>query len=728
MPNSNPINQLHPVIQKWLSKKNWEELRPIQVHAINALLTKDYKKADCIISAPTAGGKTMAALLPLCTLCLNGDASYVSGFRILYISPLKALIREQADRAKDIADLAETIRSHTGLSFGCAPWNSDVDSSRKEKIWADPTGILLITPESIEGRLLHDPRGLNVVLSKLEFIVVDELHAYFDTPRGHHLISLLARLERRLNRRVPRICLSATLGNASSSVAQNRDLERIARFLRPSEKNRPIVITEKGLLKSDSVEPAQEIAFELNFNIVKSSQETHRQKNQQRNEIEDAYRDTLLPGQREIVLSISNLFSNFGAIKRGVAQPPLTALVFANSRHAVETFTAALNAVSPAAGLSDAWRVRQASVAKIQNRLQASEKRYKDLRRFWAHHGSLDRAERHHAETRMATGEIGCVLVCTTTLELGIDVGAIENVVQIGPGPSVSSLRQRLGRSRRLAQQDAQYGAGSVTRPRLDMFVAERDSAVQNLGLLDSLRLQSFQALAQLACLKERKYESPRDSSLDLSTLVQQVLCVRRREIQVRPSRSGHAPRFPGDPIPVSGLVIRKMRALYDLTAKSLTPLVMQTTSPGDGVVETLKEGLKVFKAVGLHKNDVIERDGDVYIFPWAGQRHINGYLAVLRACLIQATALGPVIIAPGADKKGLAEALEDRWPKLANLESHELVRGFANGPNGKFDACLAPIFWRHDFVSDQLSENAVRRAAQHLSSALRLTTPRKKR
>ena len=881
-----PIDRLHPVVRQWVAQRGWPTLRPIQDWAITALFEDEEEKRDCVISAPTAGGKTMAAMLPLVSRCVSlrgtSPGPGTGSFEILYISPLKALINQHSDRARDVGQLAAAVQT-SQHPFGCSPWTGDVDDSRKKKIWENPSGVLLTTPESIEGRLLHDPSGLDRVLARVKFIVLDELHAYFDQPRGRHLISLLARLERR-HQRVPRIALSATLGNSSERTAQTRDIERIAAFLRPGAGTFPLVVTEHGLITKDEsglrfpdADTGNEQHFVLNLAVVPLGQPPALADDRQldlgagiapaEDDAEAAPTEPALPRSWHVDVAqrIEPLFEGFGAVDKGIAQAPLTALVFANSRHNVEELTKLLNDASSDVPLSLAWKAEQekANAKKAKDpRQKDGADRFNSLEKYWPHHGSLPKAVRHHAEYRMSSGEIGCVLVCTTTLELGIDVGTIENVVQVGAGPSVSSLRQRLGRSRRLWQQSQHYAGGAEgDPPRLDMFIVERRSEGTGLGFLEQLRLQMFQALAQLTLLRKREYESPREGLLDLSTLVHQILCVlgecqasgmtwgelrrlltrdgpfaaaaathlyeekgdsifdavvrylsdRRngaalirsdpigpggqdqislyldtagravlgkpniyaafatpsefnvfsatgkvasidmtvplaqgdfitlrgtgwevvtvdrgaRQVFVQSARGGRAPHFPGEAIPVSGIVAREMQRLYRLPPAELMALARETTTIDSLGLELLMEGQRAFTAAGLGRRghnqpDIIEHDGEVYITPWRGQRHVNAYLAVLRACLIRATSAGPAIILPQTDIATLQQKLAHRWRAVSNLPHHELVRGFVSQPNGKFDHHLSPVFWRHDFVSDKLSGNALKDAIRELQALLR--------
>ena len=124
------FDKLARPMQKWVRSKGWREMRQIQVDAVHAIVDSD---ADLIISASTAGGKTEAAFLPLISQVLD-EPSKDSGFDLLYIGPLKALITDQAMRLKDICHEAE---------LPVYPWHGDVPDSVKKRALKTPIGILL---------------------------------------------------------------------------------------------------------------------------------------------------------------------------------------------------------------------------------------------------------------------------------------------------------------------------------------------------------------------------------------------------------------------------------------------------------------------------------------------------------------------------------------------------------------------------------------------------------
>lgn len=181
---STSFGLLDPRIQKWVWSCGWSELREAQERAIPLILKGD---ADVIIAASTASGKTEAAFLPILT-DLADPKRDEPGLSV-YVSPLKALINDQWRR---LEELAET------LDIRVTPWHGDVNQSRKAKFFKAPSGVLLITPESLEAMLMRHGHGLAGVLAGLRHVVVDELHAFMGTERGKQLQSLLHRIEKSL--------------------------------------------------------------------------------------------------------------------------------------------------------------------------------------------------------------------------------------------------------------------------------------------------------------------------------------------------------------------------------------------------------------------------------------------------------------------------------------------------------------------------------------------------
>ncbi|CCY63067.1 dEAD/DEAH box helicase domain protein [Clostridium sp. CAG:967] len=195
-----PFYLLNKKIQKIIHEMKWENFRPIQDEAI---LHISNSPSDMIISAPTASGKTEAAFLPIISQIADNGKDSV---KILYISPLKALINDQFSRI-------EALCKH--IDFPITKWHGDANQSKKTTLIKNPAGILLITPESIESLFLNRTEYLGPLFKNLEYIVIDEIHSFIGNERGTQLRSLINRLEHALEIHPYKIALSATISNLS---------------------------------------------------------------------------------------------------------------------------------------------------------------------------------------------------------------------------------------------------------------------------------------------------------------------------------------------------------------------------------------------------------------------------------------------------------------------------------------------------------------------------------
>ena len=218
---SSAFERFHPGVQRWIWEQEWKSLRPVQEHAARQIMDGN---ADVIISAPTAGGKTEAAFLPIASRLAETETD---GIACLCVSPLKALINDQATRLTPLFE-------HVGLPL--TPWHGDVPQSRKQKLLQEKKGVLLITPESLEAFFVLRGGKIPSLFSGLTHVVVDELHSFIGSERGRQLQSLLNRVELAIRRRVPRVALSATLG----------DMRLAAEALRPGAGNAAVLIKGEG--------------------------------------------------------------------------------------------------------------------------------------------------------------------------------------------------------------------------------------------------------------------------------------------------------------------------------------------------------------------------------------------------------------------------------------------------------------------------------------------------
>ena len=195
-----------PFIQDFIYQNDWESLRAIQVAAGDSIFHTD---ENVLLSASTASGKTEAAFFPILTLFSENPPTSVGA---IYIGPLKALINDQFLRLNDLCAEADIPVWH---------WHGDVSQSHKAKMMKHPSGILQITPESLEAMLLHKHAAITKLFHDLRFIVIDEVHSLMRGDRGGQTICLIERLCRMAGVNPRRIGLSATIG----------DLEATGKFL-----------------------------------------------------------------------------------------------------------------------------------------------------------------------------------------------------------------------------------------------------------------------------------------------------------------------------------------------------------------------------------------------------------------------------------------------------------------------------------------------------------------
>jgi ATP-dependent Lhr-like helicase len=423
-------------IQQILWDMRWPSLRPVQEEAIDHILGGE---ADLIISAQTAAGKTEAAFLPILSRMHENPANSV---QTLYVGPLKALINDQFRRLERLCERAE-IPVHR--------WHGDVDAGRKKALIAKPSGVLLITPESIESLMINRSTSLARLFRSLQFVVIDEIHALVGSERGTHLRSLLFRLRRFVEENYRIVGLSATLGDAFPVYAQ---------WMRP-DGDQPV-----RLIKGPSGE--KQLLYKIHaYTPIKPKGKV------------DAGDDE--GDSREMPLGLAEeMYEHFAGKKN---------LIFANSKTDVELFADSLNA-----------RCRQ------QRRPEE----------FLVHHGSLSKEIREFTEQEMQ-GRRPRTTVCSSTLELGIDIGNVTAVGQIDPPWSVGSQVQRLGRS----------GRGDGEAQCMRVYVRE-DALDVKAALVDRLypKLLRSIAISELMLQDPPWVEPPNIDAFDLSTLTHQIMSV----------------------------------------------------------------------------------------------------------------------------------------------------------------------------------------------------------
>jgi ATP-dependent helicase Lhr and Lhr-like helicase len=386
------------------------------------------------------------------------EAAWLPIFSSLLYAPPSGLGVVSVSPLKALIDnqVERLARYGRNLDLTVVPWHGDISASRKSKVMETPPAALIITPESLQGLMMNRRRDLSRIVTDLRFVVIDEVHAFAGTDRGLQLQSLLLQLEDLAGHRIRRVALSATVSTH----------KRMAEFVRPGGGSFVAVVAP--------VERPIELDVRV-VGLLTKPPHFDRKAARTGDKIVDVHPRDGATGDR---LEVARLIDAETRGKR--------ALVFAGSRLAVEEMTVLL----------------------------ADEKVTGSRRpgRFAAHHGSLSAELRKHAEMIMHR-ESDAVTVCTSTLELGVDLPDLDIVVQVDTCLSVASLRQRLGRSGR------EEGRSS----RLRCYCAEHQEPKR---MVERLRTSIFQTAASIELIRENWVEPTDLADLGLSTLVHQTLCM----------------------------------------------------------------------------------------------------------------------------------------------------------------------------------------------------------
>ena len=373
----NIFDRYAPFVQDFIYRNSWESLRAIQVAAGDAIFNTD---ENVLLSASTASGKTEAAFFPILTLFSEDMPKSVGA---IYIGPLKALINDQFMRLNDLCEEAEIPVWH---------WHGDVSASHKAKLLKNPSGILQITPESLEALLLHKHAAIAKLFGDLRFIVIDEVHSLMRGDRGGQTLCLIERLSKAAGVNPRRIGLSATIG----------DLEETGKFLASGTGRGTVIprIEAKGVKWRLSME---------HFYISGKQSADGKEPKEALPVLENAT-DT---APENADPGLGYVFEHTRGKK---------CLVFVNSREECEAVTTTLRSYCEAKH---------------------------EPNRFLIHHGNLSQSFRETAEAAMKDDDFSMTTVTTATLELGIDIGRLERAFQIDAPFTVSSFLQRMGRTGR---------------------------------------------------------------------------------------------------------------------------------------------------------------------------------------------------------------------------------------------------------------------------------------
>ena len=373
----NVFERYAPFIQDYIYRSGWQSLRGVQNAAGEAIFGTE---ENVLLTASTASGKTEAAFFPILTL-LDENPSKTVG--VLYIAPLKALINDQFGRLSELCEEEGIVVTR---------WHGDAAVSRKQKLLRHPSGILQITPESLEAMLINKHMEIPSLFGDLRFIVIDEIHSLLRADRGLQTFCLIERLCRLAGCSPRRIGLSATIGNP----------EDAGRFLAAG-----------------------------------------------------SGRGTIIPrfdGGREVWrLSMEHFYNTEPQADDGLAIPADTPVMEPATDHAPQGADPGIGYIFEHTRGKKCLvftNSREECESVCQSLRQYCEANH-EPDRFLIHHGNLSASYRESAEEEMKDDDSLMSVCATATLELGIDIGRLERAFQIDAPFTVSGFLQRMGRTGR---------------------------------------------------------------------------------------------------------------------------------------------------------------------------------------------------------------------------------------------------------------------------------------
>ena len=476
-----------PFIQDFIYSHDWESLRSIQVAAAHAIFDTD---ENVLLTAQTASGKTEAAFFPILTQFWEDPPASVGA---LYIGPLKALINDQFHRLDDLCDEAGIPVWH---------WHGDVAASHKHRLLKQPSGILQITPESLEALLLHRHSAVGRLFGDLRYVVIDEVHSLLRGDRGGQTLCLIERLSRMAGVNPRRIGLSATIG----------DPERTGAFLSSG--------TGRGCIIPRFEDAGRTWRLSMEHFYITGPQAVERAAAEMPRRADGTIEADVL--SVESVPSdnlVSDTFlSPIGESDRSapdVNASPATELAPRATDSAPENADPGIGYIFE--------RTRGHKCLVFVNSREEAEAVCTMLRsyceaehepdRFLIHHGNLSASLRESAEDIMRDDERLDTTVTTATLELGIDIGRLERAFQIDAPFTVSSFLQRMGRTGRRGAPPEMH------------FVMREEQPEPRTTMPETIPWKLLQGIALVQLTREEHWvEPPRLDRLPYSLLYHQTM------------------------------------------------------------------------------------------------------------------------------------------------------------------------------------------------------------
>lgn len=386
------FHKLSENVQKIVYDMGWKSLREIQEQAIESIMETD---KHVVISANTASGKTEAAFLPILSM-----VEAIEGCSVLYIAPLKTLLNNQHERLIDLTRYTD---------FTLTKWHGDVSQTVKSNFRKNPTTILQITPESFETLLMNYTNTIPKLFENLQFIVIDEFHYFIDSVRGYQLRSQIQRLNHYLVHEPRMVLLSATIYVNDEVLSWiDKDHSKVdVLSVKEERTNLFVSYYDFFALIDDNLKG-------LRYEDVKGkilNEEVLKSKPDMEDDDDKEKKPADLMNYHDFKSFYDDLYDLTKEMK---------SIIFFNNKSNLEIMTYNLNKL-------------------------AKEKKY------LIHHGSLNKDIREYVEQEMMNNQHKNV-TATSTLELGVDIGDVDSVVQVTDANTVSSLKQRVGRAGRKGQ------------------------------------------------------------------------------------------------------------------------------------------------------------------------------------------------------------------------------------------------------------------------------------
>ncbi len=489
-----------PFIQDFIYDHEWENLRGVQVAAGEAIFnTEDH----VLLTAQTASGKTEAAFFPILTELWEDPPASVGA---IYIGPTKALINDQFYRLTELCEEAHIPVWH---------WHGDVSASHKAKLMKKPSGVLQLTPESLEAILMRRHSAVSKLFCDLRYVVIDEVHSLLRGDRGGQCLCLIERLSRMAGVDPRRIGLSATIG----------DPEAVGAFLAAGTGRKTIVprIEEPPRTWRLSMEHFYTTGPQAPESLLKS-----------REGVEAQVISVQQEGPKGLSPCSNSPDSHEGDIKSPSAHAELRVEINPWAPSEPETDTAPVNADPGIGYIFEHTRGKKCLVftnsreeaEDVCTVLRAYCEKNHEPDRFLIHHGNLSASIRESAEELMRDEANDLSIVATATLELGIDVGRLNRAFQIDAPFTVSGFLQRMGRT------------GRRDEPPEMWFVMREDQPEARALTPETIPWKLLQGIALVQLYREEHWvEAPRLDRLPYSLLCHQTLAILASEGELTPAQ-----------------------------------------------------------------------------------------------------------------------------------------------------------------------------------------------